>query len=112
MVSASYVPDRVHIVWVRFADGWGHEQRGRRPAFVVSPEAYNAPSGLVLVCPMTRQAKGYPFEVPLDVETVHGAVLVDQLQSVDWRARRAQYAGRAPREVLREVQEKLKQLIE
>ena len=112
MVSVGYVPDRGHVVWVAFADGWGHEQRGRRPALVVSPEAYNARSGLALVCPMTARVKGYPFEVPLDVGTVHGAVLVDQLQSIDWRARQARYAGRASRGTLREVQEKLRTLIE
>ena len=112
MVKASYVPDRGHVVWITFKDGWGHEQRGRRPALTVSPLIFNMRSGLALVCPMTAQAKGYPFEVQMNTGKIRGAVLVDQLQSVDWSARGAQYAGRAPEKVLREVQEKLKQLIE
>lgn len=108
----SYIPDRGHVVWMTFADGWGYEQRGRRPALIVSPLVYNARSGLALACPMTAKVKGYPFEVPLAAGKIGGAVLVDQLQSVDWRARRAQYAGLAPVKTPREVQEKLRKLIE
>lgn len=80
----------------------GHEQSGWRPALTISEASYNARSGnLVLVCPITSQVKGYPFEVPIpDGSEVHGVVLADQIKSVDLKARRAKYVGAAPAEVL------------
>lgn len=112
MVSRSYVPDRGHVVWITFDAGRGHEQSGRRPAFVFSPKFYNVRSGLALVCPITSQAKWYPFEVAVSAGKVVGVVLVDQLRSIDWVERQVHYAGRVRTHVLREVQEKLRRLIE
>ena len=66
MVSATdWVPQRGHIVWIDFNPQAGSEQAGRRPAVVLSPSAYNGRVGLALFCPITRQVKGYPFEVAL-----------------------------------------------
>ena len=112
MVAAAYVPDRGHIVWITLSDGSGHEQAGRRPALVISPRIYNARSGMVLLCPITSQAKEYPFEVAVGAGRVRGVALVDQLRSIDWQVRRAQYAGRLSAGVFQEVQEKVKKLIE
>lgn len=111
-MSAAYVPARGDVVWINFDPHAGHEQAGHRPALVVSPEAYNGKVGLALVCPITRQAKGYPFEVriPLDVP-VAGVVLADQLKSLDWRARRATFRGRALESVVDDVLELLDVLI-
>lgn len=100
-----YVPQRGDIVWLSFSRQLGHEQAGRRPAVVLSPRAYNGKVGLALCCPITSQAKGYPFEVAVSSGVgVTGVVLSDQVKSLDWRARRAEFAGRLP---LREVQEVL-----
>ena len=63
--TKSYVPDRGDLVWITQAPQAGHEQAGRRPALVLSPASYNGKVGLALVCPVTSQVKGYPFEVPL-----------------------------------------------
>jgi mRNA interferase MazF len=88
-------PDRGDIVWLDFSPQTGHEQSGRRPAVVLSPVRFNAKVGLALVCPITSQAKGYPFEVPLPERAkVVGVILADQVRSVDWRARRAKRAGK------------------
>ncbi len=88
-------PDRGDIVWLDFSPQTGHEQSGRRPAVVLSPSAYNAKVGLALVCPITSQAKGYPFEVALPERSkVAGVILADQVKSIDWRARRAKVAER------------------
>jgi mRNA interferase MazF len=71
---------------------------------VLSPASYNGPVGLALFCPVTGQAKGYPFEVPLPAGLpVSGVVLADHVKSLDWRSRRAAYAGTAPPEVVAEV---------
>src|SRR5207244_142949 len=71
LVRAAFVPDAGDLVWLTFDPHAGREQAGRRPALVLSPRIYNAKSGLALVCPITNQTKGYPFEVP--VPTDHGA---------------------------------------
>jgi mRNA interferase MazF len=103
-VSASAAPERGDTVWLDLAARSGHEQDGRRPALVVSPHAYQARTGLALVCPITRRAKGYPFEVALPAGfPVDGVVLADQVRSVDWRARRSTFIARAPEEVVRSV---------
>jgi len=91
----------------------GHEQAGRRPALVLSPAAYNGSVGLALFCPITGQAKGYPFEVPLPVGlAVSGVVLADHVKCLDWRARQAVYAGIAPDEVVAEVVRRLALLLD
>ena len=65
MVRRTYVPDRGDAVWLQFDPQAGHEQAGRRPALVLSPAAYNGKVGLAVLCPITSQSKGYPFEVPI-----------------------------------------------
>lgn len=111
-MSTAYVPARGDIVWINFDPHAGHEQAGHRPALVVSPEAYNGKVGLALLCPITRQAKGYPFEVRIPSDgPVGGVVLADQLKSLDWRARRANFRGRAPEGVVEDVLELLAVLI-
>ncbi len=105
-------PARGDLVWVSFDPQAGHEQAGRRPAIVLSPSAYNRRVGLVLVCPITRKIKGFPFEVVLpEGLPVHGAVLADQIKSLDWRARAIEHAGAAPARVVTEVLGKLTTLL-
>jgi mRNA interferase MazF len=110
--SREYVPHRGDLAWFSFSPQAGREQAGRRPALVISPRSYNARSGLCVVCPVTSQAKGYPFEVALPAGlAVAGVVLSDHLKSADWQARDAEYAGAAPAEVLDEVRAKIKPLL-
>lgn len=105
-------PDRGHLVWISLDPQAGHEQAGRRPALVLSPASYNGAVGLALFCPVTGQAKGYPFEVPLPAGVaVSGVVLADHVKCLDWRSRRAEYAGDAPEAVVAEVVRRLGLLI-
>ncbi|MFO7628590.1 MAG: type II toxin-antitoxin system PemK/MazF family toxin [Prochlorococcaceae cyanobacterium] len=86
----SYVPNRGDLAWLEFTPQTGSQQAGRRPALMISPKAYNARVGLALLCPVTSRVKGYPFEVALaEGSGVIGVVLADQLNSLDWRARKA-----------------------
>ena len=95
------VPDRGDVVWLDFNPQLGHEQSGRRPAVVLSPAAYNAKVGLALVCPITSQVKGYPFEVAVpEGRPAAGVILADQVKSLDWRARRAQVVDRLAPDVI------------
>ena len=111
-MSPRYVPARGDVVWLQFSPQAGHEQAGRRPAVVVSPEAYNAKVGLALLCPITSQIKGYPFEVALPSELkVSGVVLADQLKSFDWRARKATRFAQLPSSVMKEVLRKILTLV-
>ncbi len=103
-----YVPDRGELVWLEFNPQAGHEQAGRRPALVISPRAYNEKVGLALFCPITSQIQGYPFEVVLPRGLkVTGAVLSDQIKSLDWRARQAKRIAAVPPQVIGEVLAKI-----
>lgn len=109
----AYVPERGHLVWLTFTPQAGHEQAGRRPALVLTPSSYNRKVGLAIFCPVTHQIKGYPFEVVVPSEmVVEGAILTDQVKSLDWRARKSEYAGHLPAETLAEVVGKLRALID
>src|SRR5438874_3778944 len=96
-----YAPDRGDLVWLEFNPQAGHEQAGRRPALVISPRTYNRRVGLALFCPITSQVKGYPFEVVLpEGLKAQGAILCDQIKSLDWRARDARRLCPAPDDVV------------
>ncbi|GKV70128.1 hypothetical protein NCCP2716_26260 [Sporosarcina sp. NCCP-2716] len=91
-----YVPGRGDFIVISFNPQAGHEQAGRRTGIVLSPKAFNELTGFVVVCPITNQRKGYPYEVELPAEgisfgtdgtPVTGVILTDQIKSLDWRAR-------------------------
>jgi len=110
--KTAYVPKRGDVVWMTMNPQAGHEQAGRRPAVILSPAAYNAKVGLVLAAPVTSRVKGYPFEtlVPSGLP-VSGAILLDQVKSLDWRSRKAELFCELPSSVVNEVLQKLKTLI-
>ena len=112
-MTPPFCPRRGDVVWLSFNPHAGHEQAGRRPALVLSPEAYNRKVGLAILCPVTSQVKGYPFEVrlPPGLE-VAGAVLSDQVKSLDWRSRGAEYLCTLPDPVVRDVLNKVGTLLD
>jgi len=106
------VPDRGDVVRISMNPQAGHEQAGRRPAVVLSPAAYNGKVGLAILCPITNQVKGYPFEVAIPQGLpVTGVVLADQAKSLDWKARRAEFISSLPPETTQEVLLKLGALL-
>ena len=99
----SYVPRRGDLVWLTFDPPARHEPTGRRPAFVVSPEAYNRKTGLFLACPIASKVKGNPFEVPLPAGLlVSGVILTDQIKSLDWKTRKAEFATATSKVVIQD----------
>ena len=109
---APYVPERGDAVWIRLNPRAGPEQAGRRPALVLSPRAYNGKVGLALFCPITSEAKGYPFEVTIpEGQAVTGVILADQVKSLDWRVRRAEFICPLPNETVSEVLDRLDALL-
>jgi mRNA interferase MazF len=110
---ASYTPRRGDVVWLTFDPQAGHEQSGRRPAFVISLYAYNQKVGLFIVCPITSQVKGYPFEVPISTKSgIRGVVLADQIKSLDWRARKAEFVEAAATDMVEGVLARILPLID
>jgi len=101
MVSGEWAPDRGDIVWIQFNPQAGHEQAGDRREMVVSPRNYNKATGLAVMLPITTRIKKYPFEVelPPGMDT-QGAILCDQVKSLDWRARKAHFKEKAPDEIV------------
>ena len=113
MVSTSpYIPQRGDIVWITLNPQAGHEQSGHRPAVVLSPGSYNSKTGMALFCPVTSQVKGYPFEVLLpEGLPVEGAIMSDQVKSLDWRVRNAERLCSLPASTISEVMQKLNTLL-
>jgi len=107
-----YVPKRGDVVWLHFNPQVGHEQAGRRPAVVLSSENYNQKTKLGLFCPVTNQVKGYPFETPLPATLpVKGVALCDQIKSLDWMARQAEFICELPEEAIEDVMAKTRALL-
>jgi mRNA interferase MazF len=104
MVTA-YVPQAGDIVFIDFDPKVCHEQAKRRPALVLTDQRYNQASGLAVVCPLTSKRKPYPFALPIKVDNVEGAVLVDQLKSLDWAGRHAQFHSKAEPALLTRVRQ-------
>ena len=109
----AYVPERGDVVWINFNPQAGHEQAGRRPAVILSPKAYNQKVGLAILCPITSQIKGYPFEVKMPSKgKITGVILSDLAKSLDWRIREVTFISSLPAGVMNEVLTKLGRLID
>lgn len=103
-MSKAYISKKGDIIWINFNPQSGREQMGRRPALVVSPNIYNRKVGLIIVCPITTKIKNYPFEVKIpDTLIISGVVLSDQVKSLDYQTREAEFVCKIPSEILAEV---------
>ena len=106
-----YVPEAGDIVMLDFDPQIGREQAKRRPALVLTDQRYNRASGLAVVCPLTSKRKPYPFALPVTLDEVEGAVLVDQLKSLDWSGRSARFHSRAEAALVSRVRQYLAVLL-
>ena len=105
-MARRYVPARGDAVWITFNPQAGHEQAGRRPALVLSPSSYNGKVGLAILCPITSQIKGYPFEVTIPSGSkLGGVILADQVKSLDWRFRKAEFICKSDADASRRLRE-------
>ena len=100
---ARYVPQAGDVVWLDFDPQTGREQAKHRPALIITDRSYNQASGLAVVCPLTSRRKPYPFALPITLDKVDGAVLVDQLKSLDWQARKASFHSKVDPALLSKV---------
>jgi mRNA interferase MazF len=99
-----YVPQKGDFITLSFDPQAGHEQKGRRPALVVSNDLFNKHTGLAIVCPITNTDRKFPFHlaVPSD-SSLTGFVMVEQVKSIDYAVRRAKFVERAPTELVADV---------
>ncbi len=98
-------------MWLEFDPQAGCEIQKRRPAVVISPKKYNSKTSLAVFMPVTSQVKGYPFECTFKLKEIQGAILSDQIRSLDWKARRAKLITKIPGDVLEEAVEKFSLLL-
>lgn len=112
VIGSDYIPERGEVIWLTFDPQAGHEQADRRPALIISPAVYNAKVGLALLCPITSQVKGYPFEanIPQGLP-IEGVVLADQVKNLDWEAREAELIFQLPSQIVNEVLKKIHLLL-
>lgn len=109
----AYIPKQGDVMWCTLDPAPGVEQAKRRPVIVLSSHAYNKKVGLAIICPITNQPKGYPFEVQLhDGSGVSGAILADHVRSLDWRARNATFICSTPAEIFLNVRALLNALLQ
>jgi mRNA interferase MazF len=96
-----YSPQKGDFVAVTFDPQSGHEQKGRRPALVVSNTLFNERTGMAIVCPLTTTDRGYPFHVAVKNDLhITGFIMVEQVKSIDYRTREAKFIAKASNEVL------------
>ncbi|MFO8089501.1 MAG: type II toxin-antitoxin system PemK/MazF family toxin [Desulfatiglandaceae bacterium] len=101
---AAYVPKQGDIIAITFDPQSGHEQKGRRPALVVSKDLFNQSTGLAIVCPLTNTERSFPFHVPLPKDSkLTGFIMVEQVKSVDFLTRRAKRIEHGDDKLLSEV---------
>jgi mRNA interferase MazF len=111
-MPSPYCPDEGDIVWIDFDPQKGNEQRGRRRALVVTPHAYNRRTNLSVLCPITSKVKGYPFEIAVPPGgTTTGVVLGDQVKSVSWSDRNADFIEKSQSPLLVQVRAMIKALL-
>ena len=105
------IPDQGDIVWLSLNPTKGHEQKGRRPVFVLTKKEYNKATGCFLICPLTTKRKGYTTEVLCEVDGKNAVILSDQIRCVDFTARKADHIMTVSTEIISEVKAKIRALI-
>ena len=98
-----YIPQQGDIVALTFDPQSGHEQKGRRPAIIVSNQVFNQHLGLAYACPITNTKRDFPFHVEVDSEQLTGFIMVEQMKSIDYKSRKVKFIEKAKQETLDEV---------
>ena len=111
IAKREYVPDAGDIVWFMLYNTEGHEQKGIRPAVVVTSKDFNSITNMLWLCPMTTSVKDYIFHVKTKFDGKDGVVMIDQLRSVNWRSRKMRKAGKINQNIFNEIKEKIKGVI-
>ncbi|MCE7987516.1 MAG: mRNA-degrading endonuclease [Caldilinea sp. CFX5] len=104
MVVSNYIPAKGDLITLSFDPQSGHEQKGRRPALVISNYLFNQATGLAVVCPVTNTNRKIPFHLPVPSTTsLTGFIMVEQMKSIDFTARGARFVAKAPIQLIEDV---------
>lgn len=99
----NYIPKKGDLVILTFDPQAGHEQKGRRPALIISNEAFNKTLGLAIACPITNTNRDFPFHVKLESENLTGFIMTEQIKSIDFNARKVKFVEKVDEETLNQV---------
>jgi len=111
MVKKYFIPKRGDIVWTNFNPVAGHEQKGKRPALVLSPTPFNKKIMLAMMAPITSRVRGHGFEVPIDGEKISGVVMCQQVKMIDFVERGAQFAEKASESVTSDALARIRAIV-
>lgn len=107
-----YVPSRGHFILINFNPQAGHEQKRKRPALVVSQTIFNQHRGFVFVCPISNTKRQNPFYISIpEKEVATGVIMTDQMRSLDYLARRAEFLGECPEALIAKVRGRIKRIL-
>lgn len=98
-----YIPQKGDLVWINFDPTIGREQKGLRPAIIVSQNVFNKKSSLTYVCPITSVAKNYPYRIKITTKNIKGFIMIEHLKSIDWQGRKLKFVEKAPLEIIESV---------
>lgn len=98
-----YVPQKGDLVILTFDPQAGHEQKGRRPALIISNEAFNKALGLAIACPITSTNRDFPFHVEVDSQNLTGFIMTEQIKSIDYNARKVRFVEKVDKKILNKV---------
>lgn len=101
---SAYVPEKGDFITLSFDPQSGHEQKGRRPALVMSNFLFNQATGLAIVCPITNTNRGVPFHLAVpDSSSLTGFVMIEQVKSVDFNTRKIRFVEKAPARLIEDA---------
>ena len=103
----TYLPERGDLAWINFDPQAGREQAKNRPALVLTASEFNAATGLLVVCPVASTARPWRTRVPLVGTTTKGAIMIEQIKSVDWLARGSDFIEQVPGDLLEDVKSRI-----
>jgi mRNA interferase MazF len=107
-----YIPSKGDIVTLDFDPQSGHEQKGRRPALIMSNKIFNAHLGLAFACPITSTKRNSPFHVYIKTDNISGYVMSEQIKSIDYKTRKIKFIEKVDSEILEDVEAIIKAIME
>jgi mRNA interferase MazF len=98
-----YIPEQGDIVALSFDPQSGHEQKGRRPAMIISNKTFNQYLGLAFACPITNTKRDFPFHIEVNSENITGYVMGEQMKSIDYNSRNIKFIEKADAKTLNQL---------
>jgi len=98
-----YIPQQGDIVILSFDPQSGHEQKGRRPAIIISNKTFNQHVGLAFACPITNTKRDFPFHIPVESQQITGYIMGEQMKSIDYKTREIKFIEKANQKTINQI---------